>query len=408
LERNKFIGNGLTTPVNKVFKDLKKLSRDYWLLMCSAGLGSLGWSLYYIVYPLYMKAAGYGGTELGILSSINTFLAMIWTFIGGVLTNYMSAKRIFLIFWSLSTFSYLPMAFSTRFEILLLSSILSSLGSISMPAYYSYISEVVRREDLDLAYSVEQVMFTAAGALGSLLGFIPVWLSETWRISLLESYMRSLLLVYAIGVASLIPVFKIRDLKVSGGKVPVFKPKGVLGKILLVELVIGFGAGLSIPLIFYYLSVKYGVESGELGVLNFFLSLTLMASTMLNPLFSKRFGTVKTSAFLQASSIPLLVALTISPNIPAAFIVVVLRNTLMNMANPLVTSAFMKAVKEEERGMAPTYMSLGFQIGEALSMPLGGYIMDNIWLDLPFYITAIIYTLYVTLYYTAFKHVDLT
>lgn len=389
-----------------MFNDLKKLSRDYWLLMYSTGLGSLGWSFYYIVYPLYMKAAGYGGTELGILSSINTFLAMVWTFIGGILTNYMSAKKIFLIFWFLSTLSYLPMAFSIRFEILLLSSILSSLGSISMPAYYSYISNIVRREDLDLAYSVEQIMFTAAEALGSLLGFIPVWLSKIWKISLLKSYMRSFLLVYVIGVISLIPIFKIRDLKVGSEKIPILKPKGVLGKILLIELAIGFGAGLSIPLIFYYLSVKYGVESGELGVLNFFLSLTLMASTMLNPLFSKKFGTVKTSTFLQASSIPLLVFLTISSSVPAAFTVVVLRNTLMNMANPLVTSAFMKAVKEEERSMALTYMSLGFQIGETLSMPLGGYMMDNIWLDLPFYMTAIIYTLYVFLYYTAFKHVD--
>jgi len=170
---------------------------------------------------------------------------------------------------------------------------------------------------------------------------------------------------------------------------------------------IGLGAGIIIQLFPLWFYLKFGTNVDVLGPI-FAIStfLTGIASFFI-PMIVKRFGTINIIIFPQLLSIIILIAIPISFSYLFAGVLYIFRNVLMNMSNPIFNSFIMTIIPEEERARGSAIIQLFDSIPRSIGPTIGGYFFNMGMLDLPFYITAILYTASIILFYMMFKPIFL-
>ncbi|HDI85909.1 MAG TPA: MFS transporter, partial [Candidatus Korarchaeota archaeon] len=223
-----------------------------------------------------------------------------------------------------------------------------------------------------------------------------------------EAYRWFMWLVVAIEASSIIPVILVseRFRPLTGGSGGLMKlrmfSKRLISAVVVTYAIVGFGAGLSIPLLGYYLSVKFGVESGPIGTLFAVTNVAAAPAFLFAAEVSARLGTVRGAAALQAASIPLLALIPLAPSFAAASALYIPRSVLMNMANPLINALVMELTPEAERGTMASISQLSWNLPNSVAQQIGGFVMDALSLDAPLYATSGVYAIYVTAFYLMF------
>ncbi len=119
---------------------------------------------------------------------------------------------------------------------------------------------------------------------------------------------------------------------------------------------------------------------------------------------------MKAIVLTHVSAIALLIALPFSPTFPAASAIFVVRNALMNMGNPLLSSMILKLMPENRRASATSFINLLSSIPRAAGPSIGGgYLFGGEGGNLysPFFITAGLYSLATALFYAFFRNARL-
>lgn len=168
---------------------------------------------------------------------------------------------------------------------------------------------------------------------------------------------------------------------------------------------IGFGAGLVIPLFSLWFYLRFGVGVSVLGPLFAISNVTLAFAYLASGKLAATIGSVNSLITCQALAIVLLVAIPESPSYAIVAVLYVARNFLMNMSQPLETSFLMSIVEPEERASASAIAGAASNITRAVSPSLGGHFMSSVSLSLPFYLTAALYATSTVLFYNFFKDV---
>ncbi len=174
-------------------------------------------------------------------------------------------------------------------------------------------------------------------------------------------------------------------------------------KFIVTSALVGFGAGFSIQLFGYYLSVKFNVESGPIGTLYALSSVLEAPAFLASASLSSAIGPVKGVILPQLISIPLLVLIPFSPSFNMAAALYIPRTMLMNMSNPLLQALMMRLTPEEERGSISSLSQMAWNLPNAISNRIGGFIMDSINLDFPIFITSALYAANLMIFYALFK-----
>ena len=181
-------------------------------------------------------------------------------------------------------------------------------------------------------------------------------------------------------------------------------------RLLLPQVVIGFGAGLVIPFLNLYLKAKFGLTYGTTGLIFALSSLATGAAMLLQPLLVRRRGKLGAIVFVQAISLPFLAALAWAPWLPVVTFALLIRGALMNAAGPVYAALVMDYLDEEERPgfflVEGALWGLLFALGSALSGMVQGA-MGLRAFDYLFGVTLALYALGIALWPWAFrKRVD--
>ncbi|TRO49989.1 MFS transporter, partial [Candidatus Bathyarchaeota archaeon] len=206
----------------------------------------------------------------------------------------------------------------------------------------------------------------------------------------------STFIMFKIKESKIINKTKLRDLLPA-------KSKNILSKYVLTSAIIAFGAGLVIPLMTYWLNLKYGVPDNISGPILGLSSLIIALSILPVPYLAKKMGTIKSIVVTQSMSIVFLIATPLSTNYIIASSVYTIRAFLMNMATPLTQSMIMGLVKEDERGVASGITAASWRLPNAISTTIGASLMGAGFLSEPFFISAILYSLSIILFWIFFK-----
>jgi MFS family permease len=357
----------------------------------------------YLIYQLYFKSIGYSAFVIGMLSTVMSITASILFIPSGILADIFGRKNIMIIgglfLYAGQFFVFIYM----NYIIQLIAMFLIGLGNAFISsAVGAFITDLLDEKFYDKGFSFLSGAQTLAITIAGILGWFPVYLSKVLYYSEVNSYRISGLIMSAIGVGSILFLILIKESKktISEPKISLNllkNDKDFIIKFALINLIVGLGAGFSIPLFNYYLSVKFNVDSGPIGTLNALASFIMIPLYIIMPRIRKSFGYLRTIVLPQAFSIVLLMLIPVSPNFIVASIFYISRQALMNIPNPLILAFMMRNISQKSRATANAIINVSWSLPNSVSVLLGGYIMDK-YLDLPIYITSIFYIIYVVLF----------
>lgn len=165
----------------------------------------------------------------------------------------------------------------------------------------------------------------------------------------------------------------------------------------------GLGAGFMIPWFSYYFTLKFGVNLAEIGIVFAVSQVGMALAFLIIPKVAEKIGCVRTIVYSQATSIMVLLLISVSPSFTVASVFYLIRVILMNMTGPAFSSFFMGLLKSEELASGNSFVWASWNIGNALPRPVAGYIMDNVFLDMSLYICASLYSISTVIFYSVFR-----
>jgi len=368
----------------------------------------IAFGLYSAVFQFYLIYAGYDGTMLGTIFMITNIASSILMIPGGLIADYYGRKRILIIGTLLSIPPITIILFSTYFPIVAFSAAILGLSyAFSWPTFSALFADTMDKEEMDFGFSVNAFFQSFSFAIGSILSWTPSILNMKFNYELIDSYKFTLGLIALLTLLSVIPIFRVKPINRSKReRKPNLKIKSsrIALKYMIANAIVAFGAGMTIQMFGYYFYKKFGIREDAYGTLSFIANIICSPTFVIAPKISKRIGTLMAIIYTQLASVPGLIFITFSPNFIIASIIYIYRQALMNMTNPLIGSLLMKLVKEEERATVNSLSTLSWSISNALGMPIGGYIMDNIMVDLPPYATSAFYIFYVIIFYILMRN----
>jgi predicted MFS family arabinose efflux permease len=261
--------------------------------------------------------------------------------------------------------------------------------------------EVSGPEERTLLFSFNFAISLSASIFGNILaGNLPVILN---RFNITQEIALKFAIIIHLFIASfsLIPFLSIRDARIFDEEENIFKMHTKIGLILKLStphLLVGFGAGLSIPFLNLYFRDRFSLSTSTIGYFFSISQLTMIFGTLIAPFISKHKGKIITIVLSQIFSVPFLFILSVTNNLPIAFISFILRSSLMNMAQPIVTNFSLEMVDKNTRPFLSGLLTIAWISGWGLSANIGGKIIESKGYFLPFNLTGIFYIISSILY----------
>jgi|GEM_PF-2103360 len=177
-------------------------------------------------------------------------------------------------------------------------------------------------------------------------------------------------------------------------------------KFIIYTFFIGCGAGLIIPFFNVYFARKFGMNSGQIGVIFMCANVLTAVSMLLTPLLSAKYGKIHAIVFMEIASLPFLLILGFSSSLELCIMSYLARNVLMNMNNPVFTGYLMDRTSERDRGRVNSAVTLGDNFSRTLSTYVSGRLMSDHGVSLPYVLTAMFYAFAAIYAYISFARFD--
>ncbi|RLG48813.1 MAG: hypothetical protein DRN90_03075 [Thermoproteota archaeon] len=399
----------MSERIRKFLSEYYSIGRDARLLLTSSGMWSVSWGIYAVIWQLYLKAAGYGGLEIGTYSLVQSFSMTLLTIPCGFIADRTKRRGLLIFGGFLGIVSTLIILLSVTMASLFVSALIAGASwAISGPAWNALFAETVEESGMEVGYGLSAFLGNICFAIGNILGWVPELLVSKLSLTYFSAYRTFLYLPIVLQILSNTPLVFVKEKFEPISRGLKFRARGVALKFIITSALVGFGAGFSIQLFGYYLSVKFNVESGPIGTLYALSSVLGAPAFLASAPLSSAIGIVRGVIIPQLVSIPLLILIPFSPNFSLAAALYIPRTMLMNMSNPLVQALMMKLTPEEERGSVSSLSQMAWNLPNAISSRIGGFLMDYVSIDLPIFITSALYTLYLVTFYVLFKEEEMT
>lgn len=165
-------------------------------------------------------------------------------------------------------------------------------------------------------------------------------------------------------------------------------------RLLLPSLLLGIGAGMYLNFVQLYLSQRFGLTPGPIGVILGVGSALTALATLAAPSISRLFGLSRSIGMLQVIGSPLVVALAFLMNLPLAVAVMYVRQVALNVQGPLGQVFAMEYVDPQQRARLTTAMIVVNGIGNGGIGPLAsGFLQVAGGYQLAFSVSAAFYLL---------------
>jgi MFS family permease len=377
----------------------------------------LNQGIYGVIFNLYILNLGYREDALGLMLSIISISTGLFALPAAMICDRIGRKASLLVssFLLLVSMSFLYTMASM--DILLAMSMLYGIAmSFNVVAGAPLMAENSTKEDRMYLFSMNSIVLMLAGIIGNFSGgMMPGVFSKYLGIGLMEilPYRLTLALSFIAVIFTLIPIFFIKENRASllsrndrfsivGS---VIRSKTVR-KLILINSLIGIGAGMIVPFFNVYFHNVLMASTGQIGAIFSIAQVTMIVALIILPIITERLGKVRTIVMTELLSIPFLILIAITTNVYVAGFAYIMRMTFMNMANPAITNFNMEIVEDRERATVNSLTSMGWNIFLSLSTFISGIMMANSNYLLPYMITCIVYVIAAVLYYVFFLKVE--
>jgi MFS family permease len=284
----------------------------------------------------------------------------------------------------------------------------------------TYNPEMMRSTDpedrqvaFSLAFTVGTVMSVIASAVGGLLPR----LFARFGASPVAGLRLTLLVGAAFILASTGVFIRLQERPASGGERPADTPcadrsepevtsswKRFAFRYAAVNVIIGFGAGLSIPYLNLYFTDRFNASTVVVGNLFAMSNVVLTAGVLLAPWLVRRAGLLRTIAVTVGGSLVFLVIMALTHNVVIAALAFWMRAGLMMCSTPVTDKFCLELVPSDKRSVAHNIFQMAWTGSWAISTALGGWLIQKTGFTLPMVLTAAIYGTYLVFFILSFRH----
>jgi MFS family permease len=263
-------------------------------------------------------------------------------------------------------------------------------------AFLSENSGSARRTHL---FTADYVIRIAAMVSGSLIGgTVPALMGP----ALGEAAAVRLTLVIAAGLmaASAVPAWSIQDaprlharlLTAWSSTLKGFRSWGRVGRLLVPEMLISFGAGLTIPFVALFLKHNLGASVTDVGIIQAVSSVAMALAALATPRLVPRLGLAGTVVVTELASLPFLISIPFAASLPVAAVLFWFRGMLMNMSWPIYNQLSMEGLPAADKPLVAGWVRFGWSIAWLAGSAIGGRLMEQSY-TLPYFLTAALYAL---------------
>jgi MFS family permease len=415
---------------------LRALSRDAKLYLLSNLMQAMSVGALAILYTLFLTALGYDAQLIGALAVIGTLGGALGLIPAGALLDRVG-WRTTLIFSNLLGGAAIltQLLFPLQPVVLYVTTFLVGISvAMTIVVNAPLLAGASTPAERTTLFGVNNALNFLAGVLGTLLGgLLPEWLKSpaAQNSALLRvfdpllvadptarTYQAALLIVGALAIPSLIPIFLMRDERTRAAPAPEPTPelrqlsstkmrwrerwrlltatgwreaRGPIGRFTVSQLFIALGAGLFFPFLSIYFVNELGATTAQFGVLSSIQTVLLAGAALLAAPLAARFGKLRLAIVTQALSLPFLIVLGVAPLLGVAAVAFLMRSSLMNLGSPGLQAYYMEAVPEGRRGLASSVYNGVWQGTWALGALLGGSLITLAGYGSLFLVAAVCY-----------------
>jgi MFS family permease len=397
------------------------LSRNAKLYLVATVLMGLSNGIWGVIFYLYLNLAAVG-YQPDFIGNVFTASALATGFIAlpaGLLCERIGPKKAILIGSTANTISLLQI-FALQPTILLITSLASGLiGTMGWVASAPFMAENSRPEERTYLFSFDWGLMIIISVAGSYLGgilpdaFNSILRQPTGAEGAADGYRLALVVSVTLALAAAVPILLTLEDKAKRRQKTAdllslrnIQSHRTILKFMIPTGIIGFGAGFIVPLFNLFFKLKLAATTEQIGIISSLSSVTLALGTLAAPALSNRLGKVKSISMCQYLSMPFIMLVTLSPNLPMASAAYISRNALMNMAGPLTTSLQMELVTEKERGTTNGLMVMADNIPRAITASVSGGMMTGSDFFTPFLFTTVTYFAASSLFLTFFRKAE--
>ncbi len=396
------------TTSTSTLQQIKTFPQSALLFLLATIINGIIFSTWQLFFNFFILARGYEKDFLGLINSMPSIAGLFLGILMGMVSDRIGRKPAMIIGLSLSTTAMGLQLFVDSQILMLMVAFMGGIGnSLFFISQAPFMMKVTNPNNRSLMFSLNFGLATLAGALGNIFaGQMPGWFGGLMQIPAdsAQAYQMVLMVSVILGFFALIPIFilkepvKIQSLnQVKPNQWALLKKtvkRGFTWKLVLPELLLGFGAAITIPYMNLYFSETFNLKSNVLGALFSLSALLVGVGSILGPRLVQKFNSkIRVVVMTQASSLVFLLVLAFSPFAWLAAIGFLLRGMLMNMAVPLYNAFCMENVSENEQGVVNSLISNSWTAGWAIGPFLSGLIQIRYGFQPLFLTTAFIYCL---------------
>ncbi len=404
-------------PVLEDIMSFRKFPRDAKLLIISSIVMSFTQGYMFVDFSIYLNQVGYSTYWIGIILSVPTFLGALFMIPMGHLSDMYGRKRFILM---ARFFSFLgAVIYFLTFDLVfvILAGIFQGIAfANASSSYNALMAEKTNAENRNVVFATNSFLSGVAQAAGMFYGSIPPILTEIFGFDVFTSY-RVLFLTSIIGLLiSTLLILRVKEEYTGNrngqsiGLLDLFhlpeKSKGTIIKLSVLGM-IGLGAGMIVRLFSLWFYLKFHVNVDVLGPIFSISQIVTAFASITTPSIARKIGEIKTIVLTEALSVLILITMPLLPFYYLAGLFLIIRNFLMNMSGPIMTSFTMSIIPVEERARGSAIIQFFDALPRSFGPYVGGYFMNIGLIDLPFYFTGTLYSLSIGLFYLFFRNVKI-
>lgn len=411
----------------RYWRRLRGFSPNARFYLLSTIITGLSFSIYMLIFNLYIDSSGYSRSFLGELQSMPNLIALFGALPAGVLVDYIGRKRALLLANIGRTVAALGIVLSPGPWWLRLSMIVFGVsGALWMVSGAPFMMENSTEEERNSLFSANFGLQTLVGFFGTLVGgYLPTLFGGLLEVDVesAPAYAATLGVTVALSALALVPVFMIGEQPRFAAKEGLDEPDrtvrsiwpwhnisdlGLVMRIFAPNIVISMGAAILIPYMNLFFKETYPITDKALGVLFAISSVVTGVATLASPLLADRWGRIRSLVITQLTSIPFLLLIGFSGHYWVSGVAFWVRAALMNMGNPLYSAFAMEQVTERERATVSGLMGMSWDIGWTIGPYLSGYMQTHpdIGFKPIFLITCSLYIMASMLMHVFFQQLD--
>jgi MFS family permease len=394
-----------------------RAARDLFPIYASAFLRSLGVGLLGVVLGVYLYRAGLDSTQIGFVLAAGLAGGTVATALAGFRADRVGRRRSLFAISLLAGIGGIGLALVHAFAALLWVAFLGMLNGMGTDRSANYALEqaiipgLVSDRARTWALSWYNVLIDGGGALGALVGGLPLALHSWAGVDITRSYQyvffgyAALHLLNALLYMLLTPSVEVAPIAVPEAARITAESKRIVRGLAALFSLDSFGGGfLGDALVAYWFFRRFGIDERELGLLFFAVHLLNAASHLGAAWLAKRIGLVNTMVFTHLPSSLLLIAVPFAPSVKIAVVLFLMRESLVEMDVPTRQSYLAAMVKPHERSYASAITNVTRTVSWAVASSVAGVIMKTFAFGAPLVLGGSCKIVYDLLLFRGFRH----